>query len=81
MSFRAIQRNIKCRAFSGRNIQISLPVNLERSSYSALAKQATSGPSRRTQAGSNDNAAVRLDASLKTPTVHSPRCSLRSRAQ
>lgn len=75
MSFRAIHRNINYRDFGGRNLQVSLPVSRERSC--SLHSQLTSGPSRRTQEGSKDNATLRLDSSFKTPTVNSPRCSFR----
>jgi len=37
----------------------------------------TFSPSRRTQEGSKDNATLRLDSSLETPTVNSPRCLFR----
>jgi hypothetical protein len=70
MSFRAIHRNMKCRTFGGCNLQISLPVDRKRSC--SLQSQITSGPSRRTQEGSKDNAALRLDSSLETPTVNTP---------
>ena len=78
MSLRKIYCNINWRGF-GRKVDISLPVNRERSR--SVHSQITSGPSRRTQEGSKDNATLRLDSSFKTPTVNSPRCSFRRCAQ
>jgi hypothetical protein len=79
MSLREICRNINCRNFGARTLQRSLTESRERSC--SRHSQITSGPSRRTQEGSKDNATLRLDSSFKTPTVNSPRCSFRQCAQ
>lgn len=64
MCIRAIQYQYNCRGFHGYASRISNP--------SYLGIWSTLSPSRRTQEGSKDNAVLRLDSSLETPTVNFP---------
>jgi len=75
MCLRKIHRNSKRRTAAGLNLLTIGSIDGERFSSSHIS--AISGPSRRTQEGSKDNATSRLDSSLETPTVNSPRCSFR----
>ena len=69
MCFRA-NRNINCRGLRDHDIRSFIPLIGEPSS--SLHIRIKSGPSRRTQKSSKDNATLRLDSSLEAPTVNPP---------
>jgi hypothetical protein len=79
MSLRAIDRHVKYRAVVRHDSWTFIPSSAEMRVplLSVSITQVTFSPSRRTQEGSKDNAALRLDSSLETPTVNSPRCLFR----
>jgi hypothetical protein len=79
MSFRAIDRHVKCRASVGHDPRTFIPLGAEMQVLllSTPHTQVTFSPSRRAQESSKDNATLRLDSSLETPTVNSPRCLFR----
>ena len=74
MSFRAIDRHVKCRASVGRDPRTFIPIGAEMQVLllSTPHTHVAFSPSRRTQKSSKDNAKLRLDSSLETPTVNSP---------
>jgi hypothetical protein len=70
MFARTPHRNINCHVSRGNEIRSFLPISGER--FCSRHTKVVSGPSRRTQEGSIDNATLRLDSSLETPTVKFP---------